>query len=67
MDLATQKKEIIKWINSVENPLIIEQIKNIQQRDCSKMNFENEWKDALSITEAREKSIDFIKNLPWKK
>lgn len=40
MDLATKKKEIIKWINSVENPFIIEQIDQIEERKT--FDFEKE-------------------------
>lgn len=65
MNLSAEKKEIIQWINSLENPVTIAEIKKI--RDREKFDFEKEWKNGIAISEARKKSIDFIKSLPWKK
>lgn len=31
MNLTAEKKEIIKWINSLENPAIIEEINKIKK------------------------------------
>ncbi len=67
MDIAVEKKEIIKWINSIENPVILEQIKNIKKRDSVPFDFEKEWESGITIEEARKKTSDFIKSLPWKK
>lgn len=67
MDLASEKQEIIKWLNSIENPFVIEQIKNIKNKEGKDFDFEKEWKDGISIEEARNKTSDFIKTLPWKK
>ena len=42
MDIAVEKKEIIKWINSIDSPVILEQIKNIQKNDTVPFDFEKE-------------------------
>lgn len=67
MNIAVEKKEIIKWINSLKNPAVIEQIKRIKNRESDSFDFDKEWDKGVSINEAREKTADFIKSLPWKK
>ncbi|MEX0997707.1 MAG: hypothetical protein WDZ45_11715 [Flavobacteriaceae bacterium] len=67
MNIAIEKKEIIKWINSLENPVVIEQIISIKKRDTESFDFDKEWEKGIPIKEARKKSSDFIKSLPWKK
>lgn len=57
MDIAVEKKEIIKWINSLENPIVIEQIKSIKNRDTGFFDFEEEWKRSITIDEARKKNV----------
>lgn len=66
MDIAVEKKEIIKWINSLDNPIVIEQIKSIKEQETEPFDFEKEWANGITIEEARKKTHDFIKNLPWK-
>lgn len=66
MDIAVEKKEIIKWINSLDNPAVIEQIKRIKRKETAPFDFEEEWKRGVTIDEARKKTSDFIKSLPWK-
>ncbi len=67
MDIAVEKKEIIQWINSLDNPFIIEQIKRIKKSEAEFFDFEREWEKGLPINEARKKTADFIKSLPWKR
>jgi len=67
MDIAVEKTEIIKWINSLENPTIIEQIKRIKKRETEPFDFEKEWAKGMTIEDARKKTSDFIDSLPWKK
>lgn len=67
MDIAVEKKELIKWINSLDNPVVIQQIKNIQKGNTESFDFEKEWAKGITIDEARKKTSDFIKSLPWKK
>ena len=52
-----KKKEIIKWINSIDNPVILEQIKNIQKSDTVPFDFEKEWENGMTIEEARKKPL----------
>lgn len=65
MNIAVEKDKIIKWINSLENPIVIEQINNIRKRES--FSFDKEWEKAISLDSAREKTADFIKLFPWKK
>lgn len=67
MNITTEKKEIIKWINSLDNPVVIEQIKFIKKRDTEPFDFEKEWAKGKTIQEAREETSKFIKSLPWKR
>ncbi|WP_294321833.1 hypothetical protein [uncultured Chryseobacterium sp.] len=41
MNLAAEKSELIKWINSLENPFIIAELNKIRKRENFK--FEKEW------------------------
>ncbi|WP_312393827.1 hypothetical protein [Chryseobacterium sp.] len=65
MNISTEKNEIIKWINSLENPEIIEEINKIRKRKT--FDFEKEWERGISIDEARKRTQEFIKSLDWKK
>lgn len=67
MDITVEKAEIIKWINSLENPFVIEQIKRIKKRETETFDFEKEWENGISVEEARKKTADFVKSLPWKR
>ncbi len=65
MNISAEKNEIIKWINSLENPEIIEEINKIRKRKT--FDFEKEWERGISIDEARKRTQEFIKSLDWKK
>lgn len=65
MNISAEKQEIIKWIQSLENPILIEQINKIRKK--KPFDFEKEWNDGITISEARKKTSDFIKSLDWKK
>ncbi|MCS3871008.1 hypothetical protein J3D55_003924 [Chryseobacterium ginsenosidimutans] len=65
MNISAEKNEIIKWINSLENPSIIEEINKIRKRKS--FDFEKEWERGISIDEARKRTSEFIKSLDWKK
>lgn len=67
MDIAVEKKEIIKWINSLDNPVVIQQIRNIQKRNTEPFDFEKEWAKARPIDELRKSTKEFLESLPWKK
>ena len=65
MNIIAEKNEIIKWVNSLDNPAVIEKINSIRKRET--FDFEKEWAEGITIDEARIKTSDFIKSLPWKK
>lgn len=65
MNLAVEKKEIIQWINSLENETILKELKQIKNKHT--FEFDENWKKGLSIKEARKASADLIKTFPWKK
>ena len=67
MDIAVEKSEIIKWINSLDNPTIIEQIKRIKKRDTESFDFEKEWANGITSDELRKSTKEFLESLPWKK
>lgn len=65
MNLAAEKNEIIKWVQSLENPVLIEEINKI--RNKKSFDFEKEWERGISGDELKTKTKDFLKSLPWKK
>lgn len=65
MNLTTQKSELIKWINSIEDVTILKELERIKSETT--FDFEKEWSKGVSLDEARKKTKDFIKSLPWKK
>ena len=65
MNLASEKNEIIKWIHSLENPAFIEEINKIRKKKS--FDFEKEWREGITVSEARKKTSEFIKSLNWKK
>lgn len=65
MNLASEKSEIIKWIHSLENPAVIEEINKIRNRKS--FDFEKEWREGITVSEARKKTSEFINSLNWKK
>jgi hypothetical protein len=65
MNLTTQKSELIKWINSIEDVAILEKLEVLKSETT--FDFEKEWARGISVEDARKKSKEFIKTLPWKK
>jgi hypothetical protein len=65
MNLATQKSELIKWINSIEDVTVLKKLEAIKTEQS--FDFEKEWEKGISVEEARKKSKEFIQSLPWKK
>ena len=65
MNIATQKDNLIKWIQTIENSKILNKIESIKSEET--FDFEKEWARSISVEEARKKSKEFIKSLPWKK
>lgn len=67
MDIAVEKKELIKWINSLDNPVVIQQIKNIQKGNTESFDFEKEWAKSITSDELKKSTKEFLKSLPWEK
>jgi hypothetical protein len=65
MNIATQKDNLIKWIQTIEDSKILNKIESIKSEET--FDFEKEWARGISVEEARKKSKEFIKSLPWKK
>jgi hypothetical protein len=65
MELLTQKKELIDWISTLDNPVIINTIYNIKKE--SKLNFEERCANALTLEEFRTEIKKRIRNYPVKK
>jgi hypothetical protein len=65
MNLTIEKTEIIKWISSVEDPQIIEQINNYRKQKS--FDFKEELKGAITGKELKKRTTKFISSLEWKK
>lgn len=65
MNIATQKDNLIKWIQSIDDAALLNKLETIKAGET--FDFEKEWARGISIEEARNKSKDFIRSLPWKK
>lgn len=63
--ITKRKKEIIKWINSIEDAEVIEQIENFQKQQA--FDFEKELKNTISMEELKKRTTDFLQSLEWKK
>jgi|Laugresp1bdmlbsn_1035097.scaffolds.fasta_scaffold00998_4 hypothetical protein len=61
MDLATQKKDLIKWIHSIEDSDVLKKLESIKSEET--FDFDKEWERGVSIEDARIKSKEFIKSL----
>ncbi len=65
MNLASEKSELIKRINSLENPFVIAEFNKISKREH--FDFEKDWERGIPGEEMKKRSTDFLKTLPWKK
>lgn len=65
MNLASEKNELIKWIHTVENPAVIDELKKIRGKNA--FDFEKEWERGISGEELKKRTKEFLKTLPWKK
>jgi len=65
MSLASEKSEIIKWIHTLENPAVIDELKKIRNKNS--FDFEKEWERGISGEELKKRTKEFLKTLPWKK
>ena len=65
MNIVTQKENLIKWIQTIEDSKILNKLESIKSEDT--FDFEKEWAKSISIDELRERTKKYIKSLPWKK
>lgn len=65
MNVLTRKNELIKWISSIEDIAILNEIEKIKQYKT--FDFDKEFERGISGDELKKKTTQFIKNLPWKK
>ena len=64
MEIATQKKEIIDWILSIEDQAILNEIESLTPR--KDFDFDEEFKKGLTVEEFKKRTTEFLKSLPWK-
>lgn len=64
MEIATQKKEIIEWILSIDNQEILNKIESLKPR--KKFDFDEEFKRGISGEELKNRTTSFLKTIPWK-
>jgi len=65
MNLTAQKKKLIQWIDSVEDPKILEQIERFSQEEA--FDFDKEIQNAIMADELKKRTSDFLRNLDWTK
>ena len=65
MNVSNQKLEIIKWISTIEDPMLTNQLD--QFRKQKPFNFENELQKAISGNELIKRTTQFLTSLDWKK
>ncbi|WP_395061070.1 hypothetical protein [Flavobacterium sp.] len=65
MNIATQKDNLIKWIQTIEDATILKKIESIKSDDT--FDFEKEWARGISGDELRDRTKKHLKSLPWKK
>lgn len=65
MDLATQKKDLIKWIHTIEDATILKKLESIKLEET--FDFDKEWERSISGDELRERTKKHLMSLPWKK
>lgn len=65
MEIATQKKEIIDWILSIEDQAVLNEIETLKKQ--TSFNFDEEFKKGISGEELKKRTTKFLKTLPWKK
>ncbi|PKP18740.1 MAG: hypothetical protein CVU07_01300 [Bacteroidetes bacterium HGW-Bacteroidetes-23] len=66
MSVTTKKTELIKWISSIEDKAIIEQIDDFRKQQNS-FDFKKEIENAITGEELKKRTTEFIKSLEWKK
>lgn len=65
MTVTTQKKQLINWLETIEDQSILNEIEKIKHQ--KKFNFEDEFSKAITANELKERTTKFLNSLPWKK
>ncbi|MBA5629358.1 hypothetical protein [Moheibacter lacus] len=65
MNLTAQKKKLIQWIDSVNDPKILEEIERFSKEEP--FDFENEIQNAITANELKKRTTEFLKKLDWTK
>lgn len=66
MNVTSKKNELIKWLSSIEDKTIIDQIDNYRKHQTS-FDFDKEINTAITADELKKRTSDFLKSLEWKK
>lgn len=66
MSVATKKIELIKWLSSVEDKAIINQLDNFRKQQNS-FDFKKELESSITADELKKRTTTFLKSLEWKK
>lgn len=56
---------MIQWIDSVNDPKILEEIERFSQEEP--FDFENEIQNAITANELKKRTTEFLKKLDWTK
>jgi hypothetical protein len=65
MEMLTKKKELIDWISSIDNPLILNDIYNLKKEIT--FDFDKEFAKGLTLEEFRTEMKKRIRNYPLRK
>jgi len=65
MEIATQKKEIIDWILSIEDQAVLNEIEMLKTQ--SSFDFDEEFNKGLSVEQFRKAIKERIKSYDWKR
>ena len=65
MSILTRKNELIEWISSVEDALLLDEIEKF--KNYKTFDFDSEFKKGISSQELKVATTQYIKSLPWKK
>ncbi|MES2240341.1 MAG: hypothetical protein V4497_08800 [Bacteroidota bacterium] len=66
MNVTAKKNELIKWLSSIEDKTIIDQIDSFRKQQSS-FDFDKELNAAITTDELKKRTSDFLKSLEWKK
>jgi protein involved in polysaccharide export with SLBB domain len=65
MEIATQKKEIIDWILSIEDQAVLNEIEVIKKQ--TNFNFDEEFKKGLTVEQFRTAIKERIASYNWER